>query len=148
MIDKINNGDLNEFKLKTNGKSMEVVKVTDFNNIELKTPGTSSNRTYTVSFDRLAKLAKVFTTTESLNNISNISDAVRDAIGGCHASAYWAVLKEVYKQKNISTLTASNVVKKDFVFIIDEINRGEASKYLVNYSTPLTLVIEARKIFE
>lgn len=50
------------------------------------------------------------------------------AIGGCHASAYWAVLKEVYKQKNISTLTASNVVKKDFVFIIDEINRGEASK--------------------
>jgi DNA polymerase III delta prime subunit len=128
VIDKINNGDLNEFKLKTNGKSMEVVKVTDFNNIELKTPGTSSNRTYTVSFDRLAKLAKVFTTTESLNNISNISDAVRDAIGGCHASAYWAVLKEVYKQKNISTLTASNVVKKDFVFIIDEINRGEASK--------------------
>ena len=50
---------MNEFKLKTNGKSMEVVKVTDFNNIELKTPGTSSNRTYTVSFDRLAKLAKV-----------------------------------------------------------------------------------------
>lgn len=128
VIDKINNGDLNEFKLKTNGKSMEVVKVTDFNNIELKTSGTSSNRTYTVSFDRLAKLAKVFTTTESLNNISNISDAVRDTIGGCHASAYWAVLKEVYKQKNISTLTASNVVKKDFVFIIDEINRGEASK--------------------
>ncbi len=128
VIDKINNGDLNEFKLKTNGKSMEVVKVTDFNNIELKTPGTSSNRTYTVSFDRLAKLAKVFTTTESLNNISNISDAVRDAIGGCHASAYWAVLKEVYKQKNISTLTASNVVKKDFVFIIDEINRGNLSK--------------------
>ena len=112
VIDKINNGDLNDFKLKTNGKSMEVVKVTDFNNIELKTPGTSSNRTYTVSFDRLAKLAKVFTTTESLNNISNISDAVRDAIGGCHASAYWAVLKEVYKQKNISTLTASNVVIK------------------------------------
>lgn len=128
VIDKINNGDLNEFKLKTNGKSMEVVKVTDFNNIELKTSGTSSNRTYTVSFDRLAKLAKVFTTTESLNNITNISDAVRDTIGGCHASAYWAVLKEVYKQKNISTLTASNVVKKDFVFIIDEINRGEASK--------------------
>ena len=50
VIDKINNGDLNEFKLKTNGKSMEVVKVTDFNNIELKTPGTSSNRTYTVFF--------------------------------------------------------------------------------------------------
>lgn len=84
----------------------------------------------------MAKLAKVFTTIESLNNISNISDAVRDAIGGCHASAYWAVLKEVYKQKNISTLTASNVVKKDFVFIIDEINRGEASKYLESYSTP------------
>ena len=41
---------------------------------------------------------------------------------------YWAVLKEVYKQKNISTLTASNVVKKDFVFIIDEINRGNLSK--------------------
>ena len=128
VIDKINNGDLNEFKLKTNGKFMEVVKVTDLNNIKLKTPGTSSNHPYTVSFVRLAKLAKVYTTTEALDNISNISDAVKNAIGSCHAYAYWAVLKEVYKQKNISILTASNVVKKDFVFIIDEINRGEASK--------------------
>ena len=98
MIDKINNGDLNEFKLKTNGKFMEVVKVTDLNNIKLKTPGTSSNHPYTVSFVRLAKLAKVYTTTEALDNISNISDAVKNAIGSCHAYAYWAVLKEVYKQ--------------------------------------------------
>ena len=98
VISKIENGEINEFQLKTGGKTMEVVKISDFNNIILKTPGTSSDRTYTVSFARIAKLAKVFPDAKSLNAISNINDAVRDAIKGCNASSYWAVLNEVYKQ--------------------------------------------------
>lgn len=129
VIDKINNGDINEFKLRTNGKVMEVVKVTDNNNIELHTPDSNTDRTYIVSYDRLAKLAKVYPTIDSLNAISNINEAVRDAIGGCHASAYWAVLKELYQQQNVlQSPMPTKVNQKPFVFIIDEINRGEASK--------------------
>lgn len=129
VISKIENGEINEFQLKTGGKTMEVVKISDFNNIILKTPGTSSDRTYTVSFARIAKLAKVFPDAKSLNAISNINDAVRDAIKGCNASSYWAVLNEVYKQGNSNPKgNFVEVLKKPFVFIIDEINRGEISK--------------------
>ena len=129
LVDKIENDEITDFPLKTEGKKMEIVKVSDFNNIILRTPGTSSIRTYTVSFSRLAKLAKVFPDLKSLNSISNINDAFRDVIGGCHASCYWTVLNEVYKQGS-SKLKDSDVEvhEENFVFIIDEINRGEISK--------------------
>ena len=129
VVSKIVNDEITEFKLKSGGKKMEVVKISDFNNIILKTPDTSSDRTYTVSFARIAKLAKVFPNTQSLNSISNINDAIRDAIGGCNASSYWAVLNEVYKQgESINKGQFVEVHEKPFVFIIDEINRGEISK--------------------
>ena len=129
LIDKIENDEISEFSLKTDGKKMEVVKISDFNNIVLRTPGTASDRTYTVSFARIAKLAKVFPNAESLNSISNINDAIRDAIKGCNASSYWAVLNEVYKQgTTIQKVPSVIVQEKPYVFIIDEINRGEISK--------------------
>lgn len=129
LIDKIENDEIREFCLKTDGKKMEVVKISDFNNIILKTPGTESDRTYTVSFARIAKLAKVFPDAKSLNSITNINDAIRDAIGGCNASSYWAVLNEVYKQGGVKKNGAFiEVTEKPHVFIIDEINRGELSK--------------------
>ena len=129
VISKIENGEIDGFQLKTGGKTMEVVKISDFNNIILTTPGTSSDRTYTVSFARMAKLAKAYPDIKSLNDISNLSESIRDVIGGCNASSYWAVLKEVYKQGNNNTkANFVEVQEKPFVFIIDEINRGEISK--------------------
>ena len=129
VVNKIENGEINEFPLKTGGKAMEVVKISDFNNIILKTPGTSSDRTYTVSFARIAKLAKAYPDAKSLNSISNISESIRDVIGGCNASSYWAVLKAVYKQGNtIQKGQSVEVNEKSYVFVIDEINRGEISK--------------------
>ncbi len=128
LIGKIENDEITSFKLKSEGKSMEVAKISDFNNIMLKTPGSDSDRLYTVSFDRLSKLSKAFPTLRDLNAISNIADAIRGVINGCHASSYWAVLREVYKQGVDKKSVASSVQRKPFVFIIDEINRGEASK--------------------
>ena len=129
VVSKIENGEIDEFPLKTDGKKMEVVKISDFNNIILKTPGTSSERTYTVSFARMAKLAKAYPDAKSLNSISNLSESIRDVIGGCNASSYWAVLNEVYKQGNAIQKTQSIEVKEiSYVFVIDEINRGEISK--------------------
>lgn len=129
LIDKIENDEITEFSLKTDGKKMEIVKISDFKNIILKTPGTTSGRTYTVSFARIANLAKVFPDAKSLNSMSNINDAIREAIKGCNASSYWAVLNEVYKQASSTKKGASVMVQeKPYVFIIDEINRGEISK--------------------
>lgn len=128
VLDKIENGEINEFSLKTN-KKMEVVKISDFNNIILRTPETSSDRTYTISFDRIAKIAKRYPNPKSLNAITNINKSFRNIIGGCHASAFWAVLNEVYKQGGIvSNEDLTEVKKKNYILIIDEINRGEASK--------------------
>ena len=143
LVDKIEEGEINELELRT-GVKMKIVKVSDYNNIILRSLETDSERTYTVSFDRLMKLAKAFPSARSFNRISNISEEIRNVIGGCNASAYWAVLNELYKyeREDISyianapnRMTATyvaqspNVVRrKPFVFIIDEINRGEISK--------------------
>ncbi|MBQ0072745.1 MAG: AAA family ATPase [Prevotella sp.] len=128
LIDRISNDELTYFELKS-GKLMEIVEISDNNNIVLKTKDSGSNKLYIVSFDRLAKLAKVYTDSNSINTMPNISVAISDVIGGCHTSAYWAVLREIYKQESYhKTIATSKILKKDFVFIIDEINRGEASK--------------------
>ena len=129
LVEKIENGEIQEIPLKTEGKAMTVVRISENNNIILRTFGNTDGREYTVSFDRLAKLAKVYPDIESLNAITNIYKAVTAAILGCHSSSYWAVLNELYKQGTpVSTEEPTAVQKKPFVFIIDEINRGEASK--------------------
>ena len=129
LVERIENGEIQEIPLKTEGKSMTVVRISGNNNIILRTFGNTDGREYTVSFDRLAKLAKVYPDIESLNAITNIYKAVTAAILGCHSSSYWAVLNEVYKQGTpASTDEPTAIQKKPFVFIIDEINRGEASK--------------------
>ncbi len=152
LLQRIEDGELNEFQLRTRDKKMEIVNISDYDNIILRAPATESDRTYTVSFNRIAKLAKVFPTLSSLNSISNISQEIRVAIGGCNASAYWAVLREIYTQgeskykeqvsmyrdynvsfaDDFSVAPRNNhtaiVKRKKYIFIIDEINRGEISK--------------------
>ena len=139
LIQRIEDGELKEFQLRTEDKVMEVVEISDYNNIILKTPGTESKKTYTVSLNRIAKLAKAFPSLSDLNEMLNIAKEVRDVIGGCNASAYWAVLREIYRQEDswvnkksitpdMNFSTTALVKKKKYVFIIDEINRGEISK--------------------
>ena len=126
VIEKIENGEITEFELQTEGKTMEVVKVSDSKNIILKTPGTMSGRTYTVSFNRLFKLAQEY---PDINSMVHIYYAIKNAIGGCNTSAYWAVLNKVYQQEpEDPSNTSVTVQRKNYVFIIDEINRGEISK--------------------
>ena len=138
VVNKINDGSITEFELKTAGMKMEVADVSNRNSIILRTPGTTTNRTYTVSFKRIAVLAKAYPNVASLENMSNIYDSIQGVIKGCNASAYWAVLKEVYKQSESEAIEDTQqggekelqqeVKEKPFVFIIDEINRGEISK--------------------
>lgn len=128
LVDKIENGEVQEIYLKT-GIPMKVVKISDNNNIILRTSGNTDGREYIVSFDRLANLSKSYPNIESLNSITNIYKAVTEIIGGCHSSSYWAVLKKVYEQDSPeNTEVIPEVKRKPYVFIIDEINRGEASK--------------------
>lgn len=129
MIDKIINEELTEIPLKTNNKSMKIVDVSDNNNLILKAKHSDKGKTYIVSYDRLRKLSLSYKDMKSLDSIKNINNAVRDSIGGCHTSAYWATLYYLYKKYyNQDTSEVKPVERKIFVFIIDEINRGEISK--------------------
>lgn len=68
---------------------------------------------------------------------------------GTQPDSYAFIITKAIREMKYKTqvISANKIERKPFVFIIDEINRGEASKYLENYSTPLTQVIEARKIY-
>ena len=129
LLDKIRNGDLKELHQRTN-ISLDIVQVTDNDNIVVKTKSSGTERTYTVSYERIEKLSKVFVDKQSLDNIKNIDKEIRSVIGGCHSSAYWATLNWIYTNQDSSNISEipELIKQKDFIFIIDEINRGEISK--------------------
>lgn len=70
-----------------------------------------------VTFDKLTQLFAKYDTSKKTSNMSNIDKEIRDIIGGVNSTYYWAVLNEVLRR-----------LEKKYVFIIDEINRGEISK--------------------
>lgn len=76
---------------------------------------TASNN---VSLDNLKTLYKKYNTFEKLNDINDINEEIRETIDKTvNATYYWVVLNEVLHR-----------MEKKYVFIIDEINRGEISK--------------------
>ncbi len=128
LLSKIENEEITEIPLKTDNKKMVIDNVSDNKNIRLKTSNSSSATTYIVSLRRILKLSNRYPNKESLEDITNISEDIRNAIGGCNASAYWAVLHLIYEQETRVHTNISAVTNKPYVFIIDEINRGEISK--------------------
>ena len=129
LLDKIRNGELKALNQRTN-IPLDILEATDNDNIIVKTKDSGAERTYTVSYNRLEKLSKVFTDKQSLDSIKNIDKEIRSVIGGCHSSAYWATLNWIYTNQDVSNILkiSEPIKQKDFIFIIDEINRGEISK--------------------
>lgn len=100
-----------------NGEQSQPLIVTENDNIKWVKPSVN-----TVSKSRLYKLFQKFPTLKQFDGIKNISTEIRDVIGGCDTSYYWAILKDI-----LSRLKDTPSDKK-YVFVIDEINRGELSK--------------------
>lgn len=124
LLQKIQTGDIDSF-IQKKGGSIQVVEISPNNNIIVQAPGEKSETTYTVSYRRLEKLAKVYPDQAALQAISNINDDIRKVIGGCNSSAYWAVLNTLWTLKEDHR---PGDARQNFVFIIDEINRGDISK--------------------
>lgn len=122
----IESGLVTQIPLKSKGMYM-TPSISSQDNILLSAMG--STNYHTVSLNRIKKLADTFDNIIKLEQITNIHKEITEKIGGCNESAYWGLLHFLYQNYTINTTTQESKVEcKDYVFIIDEINRGETSK--------------------
>lgn len=120
---KIHQGEIKTLELKT-GKQSQSLRARG-NSILFVNPASDKyDEANTVTWNRLSTLLdNGFNSIDKFNSIKNIDKEFRYVIGGCNSTNYWAVLNYLLKQSESTTET-----NKKFIFIIDEINRGEISK--------------------
>ncbi len=130
-----------EIELKT-GNYIKIINVSDRGNLEVK--HNSGTRSYIVSKQRLEK---VYKSLKNYDNVSNINTAIREIIGGSNASAYWAINKYLHEMESVKRDSANfsftyeqkkklvsegivdyKIKPKNYVLIIDEINRGNIAQ--------------------
>ena len=127
LIEKIENEEITFFEQKS-GKKIFIKEISAKKNIRVQSEDASKlddGMNHVVSYKRLKKLLEKYNTQKTFDDMDNIVEAIKEVIGGCNASAYWAVAKYLLNDmENYSKQAA----EKKYVFIIDEINRGEMSK--------------------
>lgn len=140
------------FKTST-GSDLYLIGISKNNNLYFK--HNNGRKEYTVSTSRLKKLSKAFS---NIRKIKNIHNDIVTAIGGCNSTVYWVALNEFYKFKkeyqpifevpkeelledvtyqgmidnlrNFSSedIDVNSLNVKNYVLIIDEINRANISR--------------------
>ncbi|MBR4453183.1 MAG: AAA family ATPase [Bacteroidales bacterium] len=124
LIQDIIDGNVKNLPMK-NGSTSSDLSVSSQLTIKWKT-GNGNIDVNCVSKDRILKLCEVYDSTEKIKAIANINESIRNIIGGCNSSYYWAVANYILKKigkENIGIEKTQN-----YVLIIDEINRGNVSK--------------------
>lgn len=137
LLKDIKNGRVEHVQLKQ--KQSNKLSVTPSDSIRWLNASNESVAPNGVSLNRLIKLYSVFKTLQDVEEMTNIDQTIRDIIGGANTTYYWGILREVLRRKEEYSASQPqmgldlgkrlNIVdNRKYIFIIDEINRGEISK--------------------
>lgn len=136
LVDDIKSGKLEFIPL----KRIQSKKISVTSDYSIKFQNSTDNSNNIVYLNKLFKLYKKYPTLNKLEGMGTLKP-IKDIIGEGSNSYYWGILREVIRRKEEYTITKDDINsqndlvqndfinnKKRFVFIIDEINRGEISK--------------------
>jgi 5-methylcytosine-specific restriction endonuclease McrBC GTP-binding regulatory subunit McrB len=100
--------------------------VINWNEYDIRLMKTPKSNPLLMRYNNLIKLIPYI----NKDNIQNTTTTqIKEIIGDYYLTAYWAVLNHIYNNYwNIEEEDVKKIEKKNYVFIIDEINRGEISK--------------------
>lgn len=116
--------DSDDFTVKMrNGSQSQPLTVNENDNIRWQGATGDSLAANMVSKKRMYKLFQKYPSLQAAQAVTNITSAISNVIGGCNTSYYWAILIELLSRK-----TELSIDNRKYVFVIDEINRGELSK--------------------
>ncbi len=128
LVKKIQNKEIVEIELRLSSR-MDVIDADD-KYIYMKTQKSVHDK-YSFSLNNIKKLAEKYPDRTSLDAIRSVDREFKKVVSVSHPSGYWGILKKLYEVQLELNNTVNKVElspQKSFVFIIDEINRGELSK--------------------
>lgn len=127
LVEKIKEKKLESFNQKT-GAPILIKEVDNQKNIILQSENQAkkndSRIEYKITKENIRKILEKYSTPKALEEIGTINEDIRNCISSedsssawINGSAYWAVAKYL-----------ANEIQKKYIFVVDEINRGEMSK--------------------